>query len=123
MRLSDRNARRLTALIWRERLRRWLPALVIAVVLFGAVTVFLVAQLGRSDRTVDVRVHDGTVIDSERRNNVRGAAIVHVHLDDGRNVDAFSVSRVAPPTGAHVIINESRHASGRLTFDVIRLAE
>jgi len=33
------------------------------------------------------------------------------------------VLRLDPVAGAHVIINEARHASGRLTYDIARLAE
>jgi hypothetical protein len=47
---------------------------------------------------------------------------VHVLLDDGRDVDAFSAMRLVPVHGAHVIVNQARHASGRLTFDVTGLA-
>ena len=45
----------------------------------------------------------------------------YVHLDDGRDVEAFSHFRVAPPNGAHVVVAEARHASGRVTYDVVRL--
>jgi hypothetical protein len=123
MRLSDDKARRLSMLVWRERARRWLPIVLVAVVLLGGFTVFLVKQMGRADRTVDVTVHDGTVVDIKKFGAARGAAIIHVRLDDGRDVEAFSAIRVVPPTGAHVVINEARHASGKLTFDITRLAD
>jgi hypothetical protein len=48
---------------------------------------------------------------------------VHVHLDDGREVDAFSALRLTPFAGTHVVINEALHASGKHTFDVVRFAE
>jgi hypothetical protein len=53
----------------------------------------------------------------------RGAAVVHVHLDDGREVDAFSAMRLVPVAGTHVQISEARHASGRLTYDITGLAD
>jgi hypothetical protein len=123
MRLSDDKARRLTRLVWRERLRRWLPIAMTAIAIFAVLTVLLVRQLGRADRTVDVTVHDGTVMDLVRGGTGRVASIVHVRLDDGREVQAFSTLRVMPLAGSHVVINEARHASGRLTYDVLRLAE
>jgi len=49
------------------------------------------------------------------------ASVIYVHLDDGRDVEAFSHFRVAPPNGAHVVVAEARHASGRVTYDVVRL--
>ena len=48
---------------------------------------------------------------------------IHVHLDDGRDVEAFSHFRVALPNGAHVVVAEARHASGRVTYDVVRLVD
>jgi hypothetical protein len=123
MRLSDEKARRLSALVWRERLRRWLPVaagLVFMAAVFGFV---LARQIGRADRTVDVRQHDGTITGHKSLTSARGASILYVRLDDGRNVDAFSTLRVAPPNGSHVVIAEARHASGRLTYDIVRLLD
>jgi hypothetical protein len=52
-----------------------------------------------------------------------GVRIFHVHLDDGRDVDALSRLRQVPAPGTHVVISESRHQSGRLTWDVVRVAD
>ena len=52
-----------------------------------------------------------------------GGQIVEVKLDDGRDVDAFSATRVDPAIGTHVIVNEARHESGRMTYDIARVAE
>jgi hypothetical protein len=123
MRLSDDKARRLTQLVWRERVRRWLPITMTAIAIFAILTIFLVRQLARADRTVDVAVHDGTVIDITRGGTGRAASIVHVHLDDGREVKALSTMRVMPLAGTHVVVSEARHASGRLSYDVMRLAD
>jgi hypothetical protein len=123
MRLSDEKARRLNALVWRERARRILPVIVVAVGAIALLTFFLVRQVEKADRTLDFRTHEATVVNIKRPGNGRGAGIVHVHLDDGRDVDAFSMLRLDPIAGSHVIINEARHASGRLTYDVARLAE
>jgi len=121
MKLSDENARQLNALIWRERARRWLPGVAVFVVLVAAVTFFFIQQRSRMDQTVEVKVHDGQVTGIKR--NAPGASIVYVHLDDGRDVDAFSALRVVPHAGLHVVVNEARHASGRSTYDVMRTAE
>jgi len=69
-------------------------------------------------------MHDGKVVNVKKPGAARGAAIVHVLLDDGRDVDASSsASRVAPSPGAHVIISEARHASGKLTYDITGVGE
>jgi hypothetical protein len=123
MRLSDDKARRLTRLVWRERARRWLPAAAIVLGLLGAYAFFMEKQIDRADPTVTVQVHDATVLAVTRGTSARGAATVHVHLDDGRDVDASSALRLAPLQGSHVVVNEARHASGRATYDVVRLSE
>jgi hypothetical protein len=123
MRLSDDKARRLTQLVWRERARRWLPLIAAALVLLAVVTYFTELAVDRTDRSVDVQVRTGTVTNVKKASAVRGAAIIQVHLEDGRDIDALSGLRVTPQAGAHVMINEVRHASGRLTYELSRLAE
>jgi hypothetical protein len=122
MRLSEHKARRLTWLAWRERLRGWLPLAGAGIVLLGIATFVTEKQVERADPTVQVQAHDATVMET-RRTAGRGAAVLHVHLDDGRDVDAISLFRVPPTAGAHVIVSESRHASGKLSYDVVRFAE
>lgn len=122
MKLSDDKARRLTWLVWRDRARIWLPLAAVALVLIAAVFFITETQIGHADRTVDVKVHGATVVDI-KRTAARGAAVVHVRLEDGRDVDAVSLFRVAPTAGSHVVVNEERHKSGRLTYDIVRFAE
>jgi hypothetical protein len=122
MRLSDDKARRLTWLVWRDRAVRWLPILALVVALAGIVVFATDIQMQRADPTVDVKAHEATVLDT-KRTMARGAAVVHVHLDDGRDVDAISLFRVPPSPGAHVLVNEARHASGKYSYDVVRFAQ
>ncbi len=122
MRLSPENARRLSQLVWRDRARRWVPIILAVVVGMGALAYVTELQIGRVDRTVDVTTHDATVL-AIKNNGARGAAVFHVHLDDGRDVDAVSTMRLTPAHGAHMVVTEAKHASGRSTFDVKRLAE
>ena len=122
MKLSQANARRLSALVWRERLRRFVWIAAAAVGLTGLLTVFLVQQMDRADRTVSVAVHQATVL-AVRPGVGAHTGIVHVHLDDGREVDAISGLRLTPFAGTHVVINEALHASGKHSFDLVRLAE
>jgi len=122
VRLADDKARRLRWLVWRERARIALPAMAAVLALVGLLLFTTEWQLGRSDRTVETHVHEATVM-AVKRTAARGAAIIRVHLDDGRDVDAVSALRLTPPAGAHVLVSEARHASGRLTWDVVRLGE
>jgi hypothetical protein len=123
MRLSDEKARRLNALVWRDRARRFVPLIAVVVFAVAVLTFFLVRQVERADKTLDVKTHGATVVHIKKSGNGRAAAIVEVRLDDGRDVEAFSVLRLDPVMGAHVVVNEARHASGRLTYDIARLAE
>ena len=122
MRLSDDKSRRLTRLVWRERVRRWGPLVAAALILFAFVAYFTELAVDRTDRTVDVQERPGTVL-AVKPGGGRGASILHVHLEDGRDVDAVSALRITPQAGAHVVIYEGRHASGRLTYDVVRLTD
>jgi hypothetical protein len=123
MRLSEEKARRLNALVWRDRLRRLLPIVAAAIGAIALLTVFLVRQVEQADATVDVQVHQATVVSVKKPGHGRTASVVDVHLDDGRDVEAFSALRFDPTAGAHVVVNEARHASCRLTYDIARLAE
>ena len=114
MRLSNEKARRLSALVWRERARRWLLALVALLAVAGAATYMLSRQVERADRTLEVREREGTVV-SIKQGGSRGASVVRVHLGDGREVDAHSASRLVLPPGSQIVIAETRHVSGRLT--------
>jgi hypothetical protein len=120
-RLSDEKARQLSALVWRERLKRLLPVAIGIVLLAGVFTYFNMQQLARVDQTVEVKQHDGTVTGHKGATGARGASILQVHLDDGRDVEAFSTFRVPPANGSHVTVSEARHASGRLTYDIVHL--
>jgi hypothetical protein len=104
-------------------MKRWLPIAAGVVAMAGVLGFVLANQIERADRTVDVQQHDGTVTGHKGATGARGASILQVHLDDGRDVEAFSTFRVPPLNGAHVLIAEARHASGRLTYDVVRLIE
>ena len=123
MRLSKDKARQLSRLVWRDRVRRVLPIVLGVVVLAVGATYFFLQQIEHADRTVDLRMHDGKVVNVKKLGAARGAAIGHVQLDDGRDVDAFSALRVVPSPGAHVMISEARHASGKLTYDITGLGD
>jgi len=107
-------------LVWRERARRGLLALIVLLAVAGAATYMLSSQTQRADRTLEVREREGTVV-SVKQGGSRGASVIRVHLGDGRDVDAHSAARLVLPPGSHIVIAETRHASGRLTYDVVRV--
>lgn len=119
MRLSEDKSRRLSALIWRERLRKWIPIGLAIVCLFGGLTFYFNWQSNHSDPTIDLHARSGTVL-GVKRQTLRSAAIVHVKLDDGSEVDAFSGLGTFLTPGTPVQIGEARHASGRLTYDILQ---
>ena len=123
MRLSQDKARKLSMLVWRERARRWLPVAAAFAVMVALFTLVLEKQIERVDKTVEMNEREGTVTGLANGSTARGPAILSVHLDDGRDVQAFSNFRIAPPNGTHVVIAEARHASGRMTYDVVRLLD
>jgi hypothetical protein len=123
MRLSDDKARRLSQLVWRDRARRWLPLIGAAIALFVMLAYVTDMAVNRVDRAVDVKVRSGTVLNLERKAAGRRTTVVRVQLEDGRDIDALSGLRLLPKAGEHVLINEVRHASGRLTYEVARLVD
>jgi len=121
MRLSKSNAQRLSGLVWRERARKAAIAVAAAVLLMGAVVWFTNYRLARADPTLDVHAVDATVAAKEGGRLAR--YVFHAKLADGREVDAVAPNGLPPPVGARVVLGEARHKSGRLTYDLIRLAE
>lgn len=121
MKLSDDRSRALSRLVWRERLRTFLPLLVAVACGFAALTFYFNWQRSKADPTVSYAEMHGTVVEVKRQ-TLRSAAIVHVKLDDGRDVDAFSGLGTLLAPGTHVDIAASTHASGKLTYDVTRAA-
>jgi hypothetical protein len=94
-----------------------------AVAVAGVLTVFLLRQVEHADKTLDVQVRQATVVNVKKSGHGRAAAILAIRLDDGREAEAFSPLRVDPPVGTHVLVNEAKHASGRITYDIVRVAE
>ena len=122
MRLSDEKARQLNALVWRDRARRLAPVIAVVVFAIAVLTFFLVRQVEQADRTLDVQPHQATVVHIKKSGNGRAAA--HRRGPSRRRSRRGGLQRLRldPMTGAHVIVNEARHASGRLTYDIARVA-
>ena len=69
MRLSEEKARQLNALVWRDRMRRIVPIVAVAVGAVALLTFFLVRQVEKADRTLDVLVHQATVVHIKKSGN------------------------------------------------------
>lgn len=121
MKEPNSAARKITRLVWRQRIVTWGSRTLIAVTLLGAVVAWTWYREGQIDPTLDAHSITATVTGHGAPG--RGAMVIHAHTDDGRDVDAFSMLRVAPPVGTHIILSEARHKSGRHSFDVLRLTE
>ena len=122
MRLSDDKVRRLSALVWRERARRWLPIARGVVVLIAGFAYILDTQMRRADRTADVAAirHGGGYQAGRHGTRRRGHA---------RSPRRWPHRRGLQCPAAHAagrrawVINEASHAYGKLTNDVMRLAD
>lgn len=122
MKLSSNHQKRLTGLIWIERMKKALPAVLI-IGAIGAVAIYMTSErAARMDRTVEVKDHAASIL-VVKRPRTRGAAVVTARLDDGRVVDAVSQLNSILVPDDKVTIAEAVHASGRHTYDVIHVGQ
>ena len=123
MRLSNSNRQKLTQLVWLARFRRIAIAGAIAIVLIGGAAVFNYYRITRSDPTVDVQMIDAIVYGKSVTRAARRGFVFHVRLGDGREADALAPNGFAPPDGTRVVLNEAKHKSGRLTYELVKRVE
>lgn len=114
-------ARKLNRMLWRERWRKIGIGAAVAAAIVGAFVVTDRYRTARSDPTLSSQNVHAKVTGFGNGNASRGAYIVHAHLDDGRDVDAFATIKIPPTKGASVVLNEARHQSGRVTYDLVRV--
>lgn len=112
--------RELTRLIWKERITRSLIAVLAAVAIFGGYVFLTYERTRLVDVTVETARLDGTVV-STAPGLTSKSVVVHVRLDDGREIDATSTLKLLPAPGAHTEIRMARHQSGRVTYDVAKV--
>ena len=121
MRLSKSNAQKLSGLVWRERARKAGAGAAVVLLVVGGVIWFTSYRLGRADPTLEVHAVEATV--SHKEGGRLARYVFHAKLSDGREVDAVAPNGLPPPVGARVLLGEATHKSGRLTYDLIRVAE
>ena len=59
-----------------------------------------------------------TVVSAERSLSRKGGYVVHVKLDDGKQIDAVSLLAFMPAPGSHAEVKMARHQSGLVTYNV-----
>ncbi len=121
MKLSDENYRRLSGMIWRERLKTWGLG---ALALCALITAFVVVQqvaVKPADPVVQVSDSDATVVAVMPAPVGRGVTL-KLRLPDGQNISTVANLRVYPAQGSHVRVSDVRHASGRHTYSVLDTA-
>ena len=114
---ADRE-RALTRLIWIERIKRSAIAVLAAGTIFGAYVFLTYERTTLIDQTVETAMLDGTVVSAERSLSRKGGYVVHVKLDDGKQIDAVSLLAFMPAPGAHAEVKMARHQSGLVTYNV-----
>lgn len=120
MRFSTDRQKKLTQLLWMERFKKAAPVILIALVLGGAAFYVANERSARQDRTIEVKDHKASVM-AVKRPRSRGVSIITARLDDGRVVDALSQLNEVLMADEPITIAEGIHASGRHTYDVIRV--
>ncbi len=112
--------RELSRLIWTERIKRSAIAVLTAVAIFGAYVFLTYERTKLIDVAVETARLDGTVV-STAPGLTGKSMVVHVRLDDGREIDATSYLKLQPVPGAHAEVRMARHQSGRVTYDVAKV--
>lgn len=111
-------ARKLQRAIWMNRLKAYGPTVLFVMVCVIAGGFWFNSRLASGDPTVSVVQTAGTVQATTRVASRAAIYIVHVKLDDGKEVDADSTLAVIPVANERVALNQARHASGKTTYHV-----
>jgi hypothetical protein len=119
--MTPEQARRLNRLIWQERLKRWGPTVLLGAVVMGAIFYLAGERIARLDPTVETHVVQGEVISTAQLYGRTGVFRVNAKLSDGHEVDATSRLPQPPYQGEQVQMRAAAHASGRTTYDIVRL--
>ena len=123
MKLSRSNSRKLTQVIWLARFRKTGIVGAIAVALIAGAATFNYYRITRADPTLDVQPVNAIVYGQSVTRAARRGFVFHARLADGREVDAIAPNGFAPPDGTPVILDEAKHQSGRLTYELVKRVE
>lgn len=112
--------RALTRLIWKQRIKTWGTAVLVAVTIFGGYVFMTYERTTLIDQTIETATLDGTIVGSSPGLTSK-STVVHVRLDDGRQIDAMTYARMQPVPGAHAEIRMAKHKSGLVTYNVAKI--
>lgn len=119
--MTPEQIRQLNRMILRQRLWRWGPVVLAGIAIFGAYTWLTAEKLARIDQVVESHQVEGEVTAAARLTGRKGGFMVHVRLPGGEEVDAYSQLVEPLHAGERVALRAISHASGRTTYDVMKV--
>lgn len=119
--MTPEQKKQLDRIILVSRLKVFVPMVATAAIVLGAVVWMTAAKISRTDATLERHPVAGQVAGVARLAGRRGGFQVHVKLDKGGEVDAVSALAQPPYNGEAVELDAATHASGRITYKVVRL--
>ncbi|MGD9866945.1 MAG: hypothetical protein AB7U38_02990 [Hyphomicrobiales bacterium] len=119
--MTPEQTRQLNRMIRRQRLWKWGPVFAAAIAIFGGYSWLTAEKLARVDQVVETREMEGEVTDAARLTGRKGGFAVHVRLPGGEEVDAYSQLAEPLHAGEHVAIRSIAHASGRTTYNIVKV--
>lgn len=111
---SSRNMRRLSVLLWQDRLRLAIPTLVVLLLFAGLLALYIL-----DSDIAEQSVVEGTVDgwSREQKETGAGAYLISVTLADGNKALATAgSSRDAPRLGQHVKLMRIKTRMGRIRY-------
>ncbi|MEC9368340.1 MAG: hypothetical protein VX871_06550 [Pseudomonadota bacterium] len=119
--MTPDQVRQLNRMIWQRRLRMCALPVAAIVGVLGLYGWLAGAKMSKVDRVVEAHEVGGEVMSAARLTGRKGGFMVHVRLAGGKEVDAYSQLPLPPLAGEAVELREAAHASGRVTYDVVRI--
>jgi hypothetical protein len=119
--MTPEQKKKLDRMVLLNRLKIIVPSIAVVVIMFGIIVWMAAMRNARVDATVERHVVAGHIVGTARLTGRRGGYQVHVRLDDGQEVDAVSALQQPPYPGEAVELNAAIHASGRVTYNIVRL--
>lgn len=121
--MTPEQKKQLDRMILMQRLKIIVPSVAVVLVIFGIITWMTAARTDRIDTTVEQHTVAGQVVGTARLTGRRGGFQIHVKLDDGKEVEAISALPQPPYPGEEVELSAATHASGKVTYKVVRLKD
>jgi hypothetical protein len=119
--MTPEQKKQLDRAILMQRLKVIIPSVIVVALVFGGYAWVTAEKVARVDRTVESYTVAGHVAGAARLTGRRGAYRLHVRLDGGGEVEAVSALPQPPHDGEAVELRVATHASGRVTYQVVRL--